>query len=181
MTLPQASRPAVWMRREDCSVDEFATSVETDRTVLDDYPHAASVEQEVLLYGPDLAERVAEPGVRADVQAEVVRALLDGPGIAVFQGALAAGVVDRATDAFHEMLSAQRAAGVTSGDHFAKPGANDRVWGALDKLALTRPEVFVDYYANDVLALASSAWLGPGYQVTSALNIVNPGGQAQVP
>jgi ectoine hydroxylase-related dioxygenase (phytanoyl-CoA dioxygenase family) len=99
----------------------------------------------------------------------------------VFQGAFAAAVVDRATDAFHEMLSAQRAAGVTSGDHFAKPGANDRVWGALDKLALTRPEVFVDYYANDVLALASSAWLGPGYQVTSALNIVNPGGQAQVP
>ena len=67
-----------------------------------------------------------------------------------------------------------------SGDHFARPGANDRVWGALDKLAVTDPETFADYYANDVLALVSEAWLGPGYQVTSQVNVVNPGGQAQV-
>ncbi len=67
-----------------------------------------------------------------------------------------------------------------SGDHFAKPGANDRVWGALDKLAVADPETFAAYYANDVLALVSEAWLGPGYQVTSQVNVVNPGGQAQV-
>jgi ectoine hydroxylase-related dioxygenase (phytanoyl-CoA dioxygenase family) len=40
--------------------------------------------------------------------------------------------------------------------------------------------VFADYYANDVIALVSEAWLGPGYQVTSQVNVVNPGGQAQV-
>jgi ectoine hydroxylase-related dioxygenase (phytanoyl-CoA dioxygenase family) len=39
--------------------------------------------------------------------------------------------------------------------------------------------VFADYYANDVVALVSEAWLGPGYQVTSQVNVVNPGGQAQ--
>ena len=38
------------------------------------------------------------------------------------------------------------------------------------------PEAFVDYYANDILALVSDAWLGPGYQVTSQVNVVNPGG-----
>ena len=42
-----------------------------------------------------------------------------------------------------------------------------------------RPEVFADYYANDIVALVSAAWLGPNYQVTSALNVVNPGGKAQ--
>ena len=71
-------------------------------------------------------------------------------------------------------------AGGAAGDHFGKPGANDRVWGALDKLAVADPEVFAAYYASDVLALVSEAWLGPGYQVTSQLNVVNPGGQAQV-
>jgi ectoine hydroxylase-related dioxygenase (phytanoyl-CoA dioxygenase family) len=40
--------------------------------------------------------------------------------------------------------------------------------------------VFADYYANDVLALVSEAWLGPNYQLTSQVNVVNPGGQAQV-
>ena len=66
-----------------------------------------------------------------------------------------------------------------AGDHFAKPGANDRVWGALDKLAVADPAVFAEYYANDVIALISESWLGPDYQVTSQVNVVNPGGQAQ--
>ena len=54
------------------------------------------------------------------------------------------------------------------------------MWNALEKLAVRAPEVFVDYYANDMLALVATAWLGPGYQVTSQLNVVNPGGTAQV-
>jgi ectoine hydroxylase-related dioxygenase (phytanoyl-CoA dioxygenase family) len=41
-------------------------------------------------------------------------------------------------------------------------------------------ETFGAYYACDALALVSEAWLGPGYQVTSQVNVVNPGGQAQV-
>ena len=67
------------------------------------------------------------------------------------------------------------------GDHFAKPGANDRVWNALEKLAVNDPEAFVDYYSNDILALISTVWLGPGYQVTSQVNVVRPGGIAQDP
>jgi len=116
------------------------------------------------------------------VQAELVRALTDGPGLVVFSGAYAdTSVVDRATEAFAEMIADQRASGATAGDHFAKPGTNDRVWNALEKLAVREPEVFADYYANEVLALVSEAWLGPGYQVTSQVNVVNPGGAAQSP
>ena len=71
--------------------------------------------------------------------------------------------------------------GAAAGDHFGKPGANDRIWNAAQKLALHAPEVFAEYYANDMLALVSQAWLGPRYQVTSQVNVVNPGGAAQVP
>jgi ectoine hydroxylase-related dioxygenase (phytanoyl-CoA dioxygenase family) len=53
------------------------------------------------------------------------------------------------------------------------------VWNALEKLAAREPDVFVDYYANDVIATVATAWLGPDYQVTSQINVVNPGGQAQ--
>ena len=67
------------------------------------------------------------------------------------------------------------------GDHFAKPGANDRVWNALEKLCLADPAAFAVYYGNPVIALVSEAWLGPGYQITSQLNVVNPGGEAQIP
>jgi ectoine hydroxylase-related dioxygenase (phytanoyl-CoA dioxygenase family) len=115
------------------------------------------------------------------VQAELARALTDGPGIVVLAGAFPdPAVVDRATAVFEALIAEQKAAGVTGGDHFAKPGANDRVWGALDKFAVRHPEAFAEYYGNDVLALVAEAWLGPGYQVTSQINVVNPGGQAQV-
>jgi ectoine hydroxylase-related dioxygenase (phytanoyl-CoA dioxygenase family) len=77
------------------------------------------------------------------------------------------------------LIADQRAAGTGGGAHFARPGANDRIWNALEKLCLASPEAFARYYANDMIALVSEAWLGPCYQVTSQLNVVNPGGAAQ--
>jgi len=175
-----ATGRAGWFRPEACRLDEFREVVEqaTDRA---DYPYADSVEQGVLVYGSRLRDHAATPEHRREVQAELARALLDGPGIVVFTGAFPdPSVVDRASAVFAELIAEQKASGVAAGDHFATPGANDRVWGALDKLALRAPEVFADYYANDVIALVSEAWLGPGYQLTSQVNVVNPGGQAQV-
>ncbi|MGW2524932.1 phytanoyl-CoA dioxygenase family protein [Streptomyces sp. NPDC001617] len=164
-----------WLSEQDCDLDSFRALVE--RTAdLADYPHALAVERNVLLYE---AERVlAAP--RRDVQEELVRALTDGPGVVVFRGAFPDhAVVDRATAVFDSLIREQYAAGTTAGDHFAKPGANERVWNALEKAALYDPAAFADYYANPVLALVSETWLGPGYQVTSQVNVVNPGGLAQ--
>jgi ectoine hydroxylase-related dioxygenase (phytanoyl-CoA dioxygenase family) len=155
------------MTATTCRLDDFRAVVERT-TDPHEYPLAASVDQHVLSYdGPLLNEAL---------RAEVVRALSTGPGVVVFRGALAPGPVDRATAAFEQMIASQPSVG----DHFAKPGANDRVWNALQKLALRAPDVFCDYYASDVIAFVSEAWLGPGYQVTSQVNVVNPGGAAQV-
>jgi ectoine hydroxylase-related dioxygenase (phytanoyl-CoA dioxygenase family) len=147
------------------------------RTDPHEFPLATEIVDEVLVY--DVARLLDAP---AEVsRAELVRAFADGPGVVVVRGAYPdRAVVDRATAAFEEMIAEQRATGAVAGDHFAKPGANDRVWNALEKLAVHAPEVFVDYYANAVLAVVSTAWLGPGYQVTSQVNVVNPGGAAQV-
>jgi ectoine hydroxylase-related dioxygenase (phytanoyl-CoA dioxygenase family) len=169
-----------WLSAADCSIDEFAALVE-QRTQLPDYPYADAVERNVLIYGEKLRAAVATTPGRAAVQTELMRALTDGPGIVVFKQAFSdLSVVDHATTAFLAQIATEKAAGVAGGDHFAKPGANDRVWGALDKLAVSEPTVFADYYANDVIALVSESWLGPGYQVTSQVNVVNPGGQAQI-
>jgi ectoine hydroxylase-related dioxygenase (phytanoyl-CoA dioxygenase family) len=169
-----------WFTADDCRLEDFRAVVETT-TDLADYPYADEIRENVLVYGSRLRNHVATPEGRRDVQAELARALTDGPGIVVFAGAFPdTGIVDRATAVFEAMITEQRAAGVVGGDHFAKPGANDRVWGALDKFAVRDPEAFAAYYGNDVLALVSEAWLGRGYQVTSQVNVVNPGGQAQV-
>ncbi|MEU5595874.1 phytanoyl-CoA dioxygenase family protein [Streptomyces sp. NPDC020298] len=175
MSLASATGPA-WLSEQDCDLDAFRALVErtTDPA---DYPLAARVEHNVLVYD---SERLRAAGDHHAVRAELVRALTDGPGIVVFQGAFPdPAVVDRATAVFDALIAEQRASGAGGGDHFARPGANDRVWNALEKAALYDPEAFADYYANDILALVSRAWLGPGYQVTSQVNVVNPGGAAQ--
>ena len=166
----------------DCSLADFATLV--DRTTeLADFPQATAVEQNVLVYdAADLRRVVASDAGRLEVEAELVRALTAGPGVVAFTGAYADhAVVDRATAAFDGIIAAERAAGGGHNDHFAKAGANDRIWNALEKLAVRDPGTFVDYYGNDILALISTAWLGPSYQMTSQVNVVRPGGQAQDP
>jgi ectoine hydroxylase-related dioxygenase (phytanoyl-CoA dioxygenase family) len=169
-----------WLTTQECRLEDFL-SIVSERTEPSDYPFADEVVQGVLVYRVAALRRTIEaPEGRREVQAELARALMDGPGLVVFKGAFEdVGVVQRATAVFQDLIAAQQARGVTSGDHFAKPGTNDRVWNALEKLALHDPGTFVEYYSNDILNLISVAWLGPAYQVTSQINVVNPGGKAQ--
>jgi ectoine hydroxylase-related dioxygenase (phytanoyl-CoA dioxygenase family) len=161
-----------WYTAADCRLEDFRALVE-QKTELSDYPHALDVIQNVLIYPGDLPDTT-------EVKSELARALADGPGIVVFQGAFAAEVVDRASEVFFALIAEQKAAGKVAGDHFAKPGANDRIWGGNQKFAVRDPATFAAYYDNATLALICSAWLGTGYQVTSQVNVVNPGGEKQV-
>jgi ectoine hydroxylase-related dioxygenase (phytanoyl-CoA dioxygenase family) len=114
--------------------------------------------------------------------AELGRALFTGPGILAFKNMYPdTSIVDRVSETFWQIIDEQHARGEAKGDHYAKPGSNDRVWNVQEKLALRDPEAFVDYYRNDFLALVATAWLGPGYQITTQVNVVNPGGDAQQP
>jgi ectoine hydroxylase-related dioxygenase (phytanoyl-CoA dioxygenase family) len=172
--------PSRWLTAADCKLDEFRKVVERE-TRLRDYPHADTVSQGALLYGEKLAADIASPAGRRDVQGELADALLNGPGVVVFKHAFKPDVLNRAAACYDDLIRQQKAQGVQTGDHFAKPGSNDRLWGALEKLAVADPEAFIDYFANDVIALVSAAWLGPNYQVISEPNVVNPGSEAQRP
>jgi ectoine hydroxylase-related dioxygenase (phytanoyl-CoA dioxygenase family) len=166
----------------DCRLSDFGALVE-QATDLAEYPRAAEVLERVLAYDAStLRAATTTPAGRNAVEAELVRALTDGPGVVVVRGAYPdLSVVDRVSTAFDAIIADERAAGGPASDHFAKAGANDRVWNALEKLAVRDPEAFVDYYANDIIALVSTAWLGPSYQMTSQVNVVRPGGIAQDP
>src|SRR5271163_2681556 len=171
----------VWLSEASCDLDAFRAIVE--RTIhRADYPFASDVISNVLVYD-GLAARTAaaSPESRKDIMAEWVEALTDGPGVIAIRGAFAdMTAIDKANDHFWAIIEDERRSNVGGGDHFAKPGANDRIWNALEKLCLRDPAAFAAYYGNAVVALVSEAWLGPAYQITSQLNVVNPGGTAQV-
>ncbi|MBJ7338940.1 phytanoyl-CoA dioxygenase family protein [Mycolicibacterium sp.] len=176
MAAPFTTTHGAWIESADCDLDDFRVLVSTE-TDAADYPLASGVRLGALVYS---AESMANAD-RRQLQTELIRALSDGPGVVVFEGAFEHDVVERASEAFSALIEDQRAAGGVAGDHFGKAGSNDRVWNAAQKLALHSPAVFADYYANDAIAVVSEAWLGPRYQVTSQVNVVNPGGAAQVP
>ena len=169
-----------YLHADDCRLADLMSLLEAGALQgLGEYPHAERSRDGVLIYQASSLRGSADDHARQELQAEVARALSDGPGIVVFAGAFEHDVVDPVTDAFARIITAEKVRGLGAGDHFAQAGANDRVWNALEKLAVAEPEAFVEYYSNDIVALASLAWLGPGYQLTSQVNVVNPGGLGQ--
>ena len=143
--------PARQFRAEACRLDELIAVVEVP-TKPEDHPHATRIEQGVPVYDADAVRTAVEDADEATaLRGELAMALLHGPGIVAVNDAVAGDVVDRATVAFSAMIAEQRAGAATAGDHFAAPGANDRVWNALEKLALADPATFVDYYAGDAI------------------------------
>lgn len=174
-----AHSTGVPFHRDACDLTEFRALVEQPAG---SFPGAADVQQGVPIYqAASVRERIAADGSDRPIRDVLATVLHDGPGIFVLADAFAHDVVDRASDAFRAMIAQQHAEGRQIGDHYAKPGANDRVWNAIEKLAVLAPDVFVDYYANDMVALGALAWLGPAYQISSQVNVVNPGGEAQQP
>lgn len=172
-----------WLSPESCAVADLDAIVRTP-TAPGDYPLANAVTQGVPQYDcAQLRERIRHSprpeAFKQALMAEWSRLLSEGPGVLALQSLYAdSAVVDAVTAEFRHLIEAERAVG-TRADHFAKAGANDRVWNALEKLCVRAPDVFAAYYGNPLLALVCQAWLGPAYQMTSQLNSVNPGGAAQ--
>lgn len=170
----------VWLSEAACDLEDFRALAEKT-TMLADYPTASAVEKNILIYdaGKVLAAALTPEGRRA-VLAEICEAFGEGPGVVVFKHAYEdTNIIDRASEIFDAIIEEQHRTSTGGGDHFAKPGANDRIWNSLEKHCLADPANFAEYYGNAIIALASEAWLGPSYQMTAQVNRVNPGGTAQ--
>ncbi|GMK59273.1 hypothetical protein CspeluHIS016_0702880 [Cutaneotrichosporon spelunceum] len=156
------------------------TELCSQQTYAEDCPRSSEIASNVPIY--DAA--ILRSSIKSDRDAtldELHTVLLTGPGVFVIRSAFGQAVVDRASSAFDTIVASEKANGKDGGDHFAAHGANDRIWNSFQKHALVDPASFVEYYGNEILALAAEAWLGPGYAITAQTNIVRPGARAQEP
>lgn len=169
-----------YYREEDCSLTGFIDVVENNRDAVRT-THAQSVYEHVPFYDcTSLNRTLGDPQRRMALQEEWADVLEQGAGVFVLKRAYAdTATIDAASAVFETIIHDERAAGSAAADHFARAGANDRIWNAQQKLCLRAPEVFARYYANPMLVAASEAWLGPCYQMTAQVNVVRPGGAAQ--
>lgn len=168
----------------DEAYENFVNCV-THTTNKTDWPQANRIEKNIPCYDGDAVRQSCENSTSRDLlKNEWYRALSSGPGVIAITNAFQnKQTLDTATDLYAKIIEDERAANTnsTGGDHFAKAGANDRIWNVLQKHCLIDPENFAQYFSNQTIALACEAWLGDGYQVTAQINRVNPGGEAQSP
>ena len=151
-------------------------------TSLSDYSFAVDVQQNVVIYDGKYLRSLLGSSQNHELKTEIHHCLKEGPGILVIRQAFPnLQVLDRATEVFLQIIVEEKSAVKHRGDHFAKSGENERIWNALQKFCEWDPEGFVSYYENAILSFVSEAWLGPYFQMTSQINIVKPGGQAQKP
>lgn len=177
-----ATASPVWIAEDGSGLDSFRRLVEQspDRS---EYPNCAAIEGRVPIYdAADVMAKLEAPSEIRAIQAEWNAILNRGPGAVVLRGAYPdTRIVDEVTSVLQGIIEAEAAAKSGRGDHFGKQGANARVWNAHEKLCVANPEAYIGYNANPMIALVSRAWLGPLYQLTAQVNVVYPGGAAQVP
>lgn len=170
----------VWLDDSSCDIEEFR-SHQSRMTERAEYPNATDVLSQIPIYDGAglLAELDGDAGWRP-VMAEWNRAFKSGPGvIAIRHGYTDLDLIDAVTKELNGIIRHEEATGSGKGDHFAKAGANSRIWNAHEKLCVRNPSLFARYNANELVRRVSESWLGTGYQITTQANVVRPGGKAQ--
>lgn len=161
------------------SLENFIASLENDC----DYPCAARIEQQVPIYDGEQLRQLNTEQMQA-VCREWAECWQHGAGviaISAFYAEAEADTVNAMTRSMYRLLEQEQRDKNASGDHFAGQGTNKRLWNALEKIAVEDPQAFIDYYQNPLLGSVAEAWLGPGYQLTTQVNLVPPGSSAQEP
>jgi ectoine hydroxylase-related dioxygenase (phytanoyl-CoA dioxygenase family) len=179
---PAPKAKPVWLNADSGDFETFrrivAQTADPAQT-----PQAAEVIRNIPIYDGGVVDLAAgDPARRAALTQEWANVFANGAGIIVIRQGLADhAVIDRASTVFDDIIAEEKRAAKGGGDHFAKPGANDRIWNSLEKHCLADPANFAAYYSSHGIALAAEAWLGPNSQMTAQVNRVNPGGAAQTP
>ena len=150
-------------------------------TVKETYPLAADLKQNIPIY--DCKDFDLGDADQLDqLQDELYHNLVSGPGVYVmkhFFNNLEA--IDTANKAYEEIIDSELEASGAKGDHFSAAGMNSRIWNSFSKHALQDAESFTVYFSNPWFKVVCDSYLGPGYKITSQVNIVRPGGKAQMP
>jgi ectoine hydroxylase-related dioxygenase (phytanoyl-CoA dioxygenase family) len=179
---PIPPRTPVWLTADSGEFEDFLKIVsQTSHSA--DTPNAAQVLRNIPFYdGATVDAAAVDPTARQSLMQEWAYVFSHGAGIIVIrQGIADHAVIDRASVMFDQIIADEKQAAKGGGDHFAKPGANDRIWNSLEKHCLADPANFAAYFSSHSIAMAAEAWLGPASQMTAQVNRVNPGGAAQTP
>lgn len=150
-------------------------------TLKSTYPLCAEIQRNIPVYNCDDFD-LNDPDKLDKLQDELYHNLTSGPGVYVMKHFFSdLRTIDDASAAFDNIIESELQATGAKGDHFAPGNANSRIWNSFSKHCLQNPESFATYFSNPWFRVVCESYLGPGYRITSQVNIVKPGGKAQMP
>ncbi|KAK3676530.1 hypothetical protein LTR78_003806 [Recurvomyces mirabilis] len=150
-----------------------------ESTVKETYPRATRIETNIPIYDCSQFDLEDKDFVNR-LQDEWYHILLSGPGVYILQNFYPdTTLIDNTNAAYAAIATREKAESGTKGDHFSAAQTNTRIWNSLSKHCLQDPTSFIKYHSNPHFRLVCESWLGPAYRITSQVNIVKPGGQAQ--
>ncbi|MEP2530703.1 phytanoyl-CoA dioxygenase family protein [Shimia sp.] len=171
----------VWFGEQDFDLDAFERECRRV-TAVQDCPFAEGIVEDIPIYSGDALRNEFQSEARSfEVMQEFNRVFTTGAGIFAVRGGYDdIPLIDDVTSVLFSIIDEEEAGDNTSGDHFAEAGTNSRLWNSHQKLADRNPDLFIRYNANEIVHRACQAWLGTGYQITTQVNVVRPGGRAQM-
>lgn len=136
---PHETLATNWYRESDCSLEAFAQQLQRKGDVV--LRFAAETQRDIPIYDcRALDKALIDPVGQRALQAEWANVLLDGAGVLVLKSAFHdTSPVDDATHIFDSIIRQERESGARGADHFAKAGANDRIWNAHESCVSRRP------------------------------------------
>ncbi len=146
------------------------------------YPLAERIERKIPIYDCNSFQLGDEERIDR-LQDELYHNLTAGPGVYILKHFFSdLSAIGSANQAFDAIIAAElEQTSGNKGDHFAPASANSRIWNSFSKHALQSPESFVEYFSNPWFKVVCDSYLGPAYRITTQVNIVRPGGKAQMP
>lgn len=170
--------PRLFSTSQPPSLDDFKALTIESATI--HYPLAKEIINKVPVYDLSRLSSYSADQLSA-LQDEWYHILLHGPGVFATKHMYTdLGLIDKVNDVYSSIIKQEEQKAGKKGDHFATSGSNSRIWNSFSKHCLADPSTFLKYYSNPWLPLISSAWLGPHHRLTAQVNIVQPGGAAQI-
>ena len=166
---------------DECNLSDFKKVINqniSEQAV----PNATEIKNNIPIYDMVKLQNIFnDQKTKNKLMAEWAWVLKHSSGVIVLSNAYQeTTVIDEASKLYEDIILREKKNKGGGEDHFAAAGANDRIWNSLQKLCEISPDVYFRYFANVAIQTVCEAWLGPNSQMTAQINLVRPGGSAQL-
>ena len=138
---------------ENCNIKEFEKLIkqEINSNLLN---CAEEIINNVPVYNMEvLRDNLHDKDQRLSLMSEWAYVLSKASGALVLKNTYSdCSSIDLATKIYENIILEEKEKNIGGSDHYAKPGANDRIWNSLQKLCEKDSFVFAKYFGNEIIS-----------------------------